>query len=189
MHHDPGHVTVFLIGAATGVIVATAVLVVSRPRVQRRMFAGPRLDAWQQARRQLGWADLWRVIWATQFNHLTSRATLAPAQLAYARYLQDAARRSIERQSRPGLWKGFRLTTAAVLGFTAIGWWATAAMQSHGSARVFPYVAAAWSACCALYTALAVPMAWRRLVKRMARLQAKIEDRYAILQTTWRPGE
>jgi hypothetical protein len=43
------------------------------------------------------------VIWATQFNHLTSRAALAAAHLAYACYLQDAAGRSIERQARPGL--------------------------------------------------------------------------------------
>lgn len=181
MHHDPAHLTAFLIGAAIGVIVATTVLVVIRPW-QRRIFAGPRLDAWQQVCRQLRWADQWRVIWATQVNHLTGRAALAHAQLVYVRYRQDAAKRSIERQSRPGLWKGFRLATAAVLGFTAIGWWATAAMQSHGSAKIFPDVAAAWSAFYALYMALALPRSWRRLAKRMARLQAKIDDRYAIQQ-------
>jgi hypothetical protein len=188
MHHDPVHVTAFLIAAAAGVIVIVA-LVVVRPRVQRRIFAGPRLDAWQQARRQLRWADQWRVIWATQFNHLTSRAALARAQLTYARYLQDAAGRAIDKQSRPGLWKGLRLTTAAGLGFTAVAYWATAATQTQGSAKIFPYAAAAWFAFYALYTALAVPRSWRRLMKRMTRLQAKIEDRYAMSQTTRRPGE
>ena len=188
MHHDSAHVTVFLIGAAAGVGV-TAILVVIVLRVQRRIFAGPRLDAWQQARRQLARADQWRVIWATQFNHLTSRAPLAHAQLAYASYLQDAAGRAIDRQSQPGLWKGLRLTTAAFLGFAALGWWAAAATQRQGSAKVLPYVLAAWFTFHALYTALAVPWSWRRLMKRMARLQAKIEDRYAILQTTARPAE
>ncbi len=129
LHHDPAQVTAFLIGAAAGVVVI-AVLVVVRPRVQRRIFAGPRLDEWQQARRQLAWADQRRVIWATQFNHPASRAALVRAQLAYARYLQDAAERTIERQSRPGGWRGLRLTTAAISGFAAISWWATAATQN-----------------------------------------------------------
>jgi hypothetical protein len=119
--HDPGHVTAFLIGAAAGVVVIVAVVVV-RPRVQRRIFAGPRLDAWHQARRQLRWADQWRVIWATRWTRTASRAGLADAQLAYARYLQDAAGRAIEKQSRSGLWKGLRLTSAALLGFSALGY-------------------------------------------------------------------
>lgn len=143
LRHDPGHVTAFLIGATAGVVVIVA-LVVVRSRVQRRIFAGPRLDAWHQARRQLRWADQWRVIWATRWTHTASRAGLAHAQLAYARYFQDAAGRAIEKQSRPGLWKGLPLTSAALLGFSALGWWATAATQSPDSAKVFPYVPGAW---------------------------------------------
>jgi hypothetical protein len=40
LHHDPGHVTAVLLGAAVGVVVIVA-LVVVRPRVERRVFAGP----------------------------------------------------------------------------------------------------------------------------------------------------
>lgn len=183
MHHDPAHVTGFLIGVAAGVVL-TAILAVIRVQVQRRIFAGPRLDAWQQARRQLGWAGQWRVIWATQFSHLTSRAALAHAQLAYARYLQDAARREIEKQSRPGLRRGRWLAAAAGFGLAATGWWAAAATPGQGPEEVVAFAAAAWLMFSALYTALALPRSWRRLMKRMARLQAKIEDRSAILQTT-----
>ena len=175
MHHDPAHVTGFLTGVAVGVVL-TAVLVVIRLQVQRRIFAGPRLDTWQQARRQLGWADQWRVIWATQFSHLTSRAALAHAQLAYARYLQDAARREIEKQSRPGLRRGSRLTAAAGFGLAAIGWWAAAAAQSHEPNKAVSFAVAAWFTFSALYTALALPRSLRRLMTRMARLEAKIED-------------
>lgn len=71
---------------------------------------------------------------------------------------------------------------------TAFAWWVTATTQNHGSAKIFLYLAASWFTCYALYTALALPRSWRRLMKRMARLQAKIEDRYAILQTTGPPA-
>jgi hypothetical protein len=53
--------------------------------------------------------------------------------------------------------EGLRLITVAGLGFTALAWWATAATQSQGSTKVFPYVAAAWFAFYALYVALAQP--------------------------------
>jgi hypothetical protein len=39
LHHDPGHVTTVLLGAAVGVVIVA--LVVVRPRVERRVFAGP----------------------------------------------------------------------------------------------------------------------------------------------------
>jgi hypothetical protein len=131
-------------------------------------FDWPPLYEWQQARRQLRLSDWRRVIWATYRHHPASRATLADAQLAYARYRQAAAQRALDR--RPG----WRAVAAVYWGVLAALWVALAA--THSQLRILSSIQAF------SYAGLAIviwmgPRSARRLVELMARLQAEIKDR------------
>ncbi len=130
-------------------------------------FDWPPLYEWQQARRQLRRIDQWRVIWATRRNHPTIQATLAGAQLTYARYLQAAAQRALDRR------RGLRVSLAAYLGIVAAGNAVIAATQSQQ--RITGSVAAAWFAISALWALAVDPWLLRRQIERMARLGAEIE--------------
>jgi hypothetical protein len=173
VHHDPGQVDA-IIGAAVVVLVLTVVAFVIHPWVRGRFFAGPRLDKWQEARRRLSRADQWRVIWQTRRNYPASRVALADAQLAYARYLQDAAERS------PWLrWRWLRVGLPAYFGVLAVFAAGGTITQGQSSQeRLTDTVLAAGFAMSALTGAL-VPRSMRRLIKRMARLLQEIEDRHA----------
>jgi hypothetical protein len=102
-------------------------------------FDWPPLYEWQQARRPLRPTDQWRVIWATDRNHPAGRATLADAQLAYARYRQTRARRALNRR-RPG----WRVGALVLQGIVVAGFAALAA--AHSEQRVFYTLLAAGNA-------------------------------------------
>jgi hypothetical protein len=97
--HDPAQA--FLIAALAAVGLAMLVPLIIYLRNKLFFFDWPPLYEWQQARRQLHRIDQGRVIWATYRHHPASRATLADAQLAYARYRQASAQRALDRR-RPG---------------------------------------------------------------------------------------
>jgi hypothetical protein len=170
VHHHPIHVIGILIGS----VVVGALCGVLGSWIGRRLFAGPRLEAWRDARRHLIWADQWRVVWATSWHRPVSRSALADAQLAYAGYFQDMARRSPllrRRWVRVGLPAGY--------GLAAAGFVAAAITQSHGQQRGFDTRMAALFAVLALNFALVMPWLLRRRNERMARLLVAIKDRYA----------
>ncbi len=148
MDHDPAQVTVFLIAALATVVLGILVALI-RPMVRKLFFFDwPPLYEWQQARRQLRRTDQWRVIWATRRSHLISGATLADAQLAYARYRHASAQRSAQRLLRR---RGLRVSLAAISVVFAGSWAVAAAAQSQQ--RITDSVAAAGAAMAALVTA------------------------------------
>ena len=82
-----------------GIIVVFAVLsflaaLVIAMRGRRKVFAGAARDAWERARRDLSHDDEFRVRRATMRRRPVDDAALAPAQLAYSRYVQYTAERS-----------------------------------------------------------------------------------------------
>jgi hypothetical protein len=171
--HDPAQVTVFLIAVLATVVLGILVALI-RPMVRKLFFFDwPPFYEWQQARRQLRRTDQWRVIWATRRSHPVSGATLADAQLAYARYRHASAQRSAQRLRRR---RGRRVSLAAISVVFAGSWAVAAAAQSQQ--RITDSVAAAGAAMATLAGALD-PWSVRRLIKRMARLQREIEDRHA----------
>ena len=135
-------------------------------------FDWPPLYEWEQARRQLRLGDRWRVIWATYRHHPASRAALAGAQVAHARYRQAAAQRGLNRQ-RPGR----RAVGMVYCGVLAAVWAALAAAYSQQ--RILYSVQAACFAGLALVSGLDLDRRTaRRQAELMARLQAEIENRY-----------
>lgn len=163
MDRDPARA--FLIAALATVVLGILVALI-RPWVQQLFFFDwPPLYEWQQARRQLRRIDQWHVIWATRRNHPIGRARLADAQLAYVRYLQAGAQRSLHR-------RGLRVGLAAIFIVNA-GSWAVAA--AHSQQRIADSVLAACFAICALGWGLVVPRSEKRLTERMARLRAETE--------------
>jgi hypothetical protein len=90
-----GHDVALLVGiivlfAALSFLAALAIAVWGR----RRVFAGAARDAWEQARRDLSRGDEFQVRRATIRRRPVDHAALAPAQLAYSRYVQYTAERS-----------------------------------------------------------------------------------------------
>ena len=82
-----------------GIIVLFAALsflaaLVIAMRGRRKVFAGDARCAWERARRDLSRGDEFQVRRATMRRRPVDRATLAPAQLAYSRYVQYTAERS-----------------------------------------------------------------------------------------------
>ncbi len=175
MHHDPSWETAFLIAAlvVVGVIILVALL---WPLANKLFFFDwPPLYEWQQARRPLRRIDQWRVIWATDRNHLVGRAELADAQLAYARYRQARAQRALDRQRRRRGWQVVALVLQgiAVAGFTALA-------AAHSRQRVVYSLLAAGQALGILGNVLESSRSLSRRVERMARLQTQIKDRIYV---------
>jgi hypothetical protein len=174
VHHDLSWETAFLIGAlvVVGVVILVALL---WPLANKLFFFDwPPLYEWQQARRPLRRIDQWRVIWATDRNHLVGRAALADAQLAYARYCQARTQRALDRQRRR---RGWRLG-ALVLQGIAVGFTALAA--AHSQQRVLYSLLAAGQALGVLGNVLESSRSLSRRVERMARLQTQIKDRIYV---------
>ncbi len=175
MHHDPSWETAFLIAAlvVVGVIILVALL---RPLASKLFFFDwPPLYEWQQARRPLRRIDQWRVIWATDRNHLVDRAELADAQLAYARYRQARAQRALDRQRRRRGWQ----VVALVLQGIAVAPFAALAV-AHSQQRVVYSLLAAGQALGILGSVLESSRSLSRRVERMARLQTQIKDRIYV---------
>lgn len=168
MDHDPAQV-LFIAALAAGLVILVPVIIYLRNKLF--FFDWPPLYEWQQARRQLRRIDQGRVIWATYRHHPASRAMLADAQLAHARYRQASAQRALDRR-RPGR----RVAAAALGGVLAAGCAALAVTNSQQ--RIVFIWAAAGYASSALGPLVEGPRTLKRLTERMARLQAEIQDCY-----------
>lgn len=167
MHPDLAQVLLIAVLAAAGLVILIPLIIYLRNKLFR--FDWPPLYEWQQARRQVRLIDRVRVVWATYRHHPASRATLADAQLAHARYRQAAAQRALDRR-RPGR----SVVAAAGLSVLAACWVALAA--THHQLQVLY-----WSAASYAFMALGIglePWSLRRLTQRMTRLQTQIEDRH-----------
>jgi hypothetical protein len=162
-----------VLGVIVGAALACAVIVLVGVRMQRRIFAGEPLDQWQRARRKLSFADQWRVTWATARRRPTDRAELAPAQVACARFRQDAAERSPLMRRR---WARIALPAAYCLPALV---YLVAAFIEHGQQRVFSIAMAVLFAAIGVGWAFLIPRSLRRLPDQMTRLRSRIEDRYA----------
>jgi hypothetical protein len=160
----------FIAALAAGLVILIPVIVFLRNTLFFYDWRPP-LYEWQQACRQLRRIDQGRVIWATYRHHPASRAMLADAQLAYARYCQARAQRALDRR-RPGR----RVAAAASFGVLAAGSAAIAATNSQQ--RIALTLGAAGYAMSALSLLLGGPRSLKRGTERMARLQAEIQDRY-----------
>jgi hypothetical protein len=167
VHHDPAEAFLIAALAAVGLIILIPLTICLRNKLF--FFDWPPLYEWQQARRQLHRIDRGRVIWATYRHHPASHATLADAQLAYARYRQAAAQRALDRR-RPGR----RVAAAAFFGVLAAGSAALAA--THSQQRIAFIWGAAGYAMSALAPLVEGPRSLKRGTERMARLQAEIQD-------------
>jgi hypothetical protein len=167
--HDPAQAFLIAVLAAVGLAILVPLIIYLRNKLF--FFDWPPLYEWQQARRQLHRIDQGRVIWATYRHHPASGATLADAQLAYARYRRALAQRALDRR-RPGR----RVAAAAFFGVLAAGCAALAATNSQQ--RIVFIWAAAGYASSALGQLVEGPRTLKRLTGRMARLQAEIQDCY-----------
>ena len=166
MHQDPAQPFLIAALATLGLVILVPLIIYLRNKLF--FFDWPPLYEWQQARRQLHRIDQGRVMWATYRHHPASRATLADAQLAYARYRQAAAQRALDRE-RP-----WRRVAAAFFGVLAAGSAAFAAM--HSQQRIIFILGASGYAIGALGPLLEGPRSLKRLTERMAQLQAEIQD-------------
>ena len=169
MHHDPAQAFLVAALAAVGLVILVPLIIFLRNKLF--FFDWPPLYEWQQARRQLHRIDRGRVIWATYRHHPASRATLADAQLAYARYRQATAQRALDRR-RPGR----RVAAAAFFGVLAAGSAALAA--THSQQRTVFIWGAAGYAFSALGPLVEGRRSLKRLTERMAQLHAEIQDCY-----------
>jgi hypothetical protein len=161
------------IGVLFGGVLVLAVIVAVAVIVQRRRLAGEELDEWRSIRRQLSPADRRRVTFATVRRQLVDRADLAQAQVACARMRRIAAERAPFAHNR---W--LRVAFPAFYGIGTL-WYVVTAVTEHGSQRVlFIAVAVIFAACCVMW-ATVVPRSLRTQADRMARLQRRIEERYA----------
>ena len=167
MDHDLVQLVLIAALAAVGLVILVPLIVTVVHKLF--FFDRPELYEWQQARRQLHRLDQGRVIWATNRQRPAGRAGLAEAQLAYARYRQDVARRALRRGRRRG-----RLAAMIWNGVVAAGYAALAGAATQSQLRILGIVAAGSFAGNALTIALA-PRSSRRQIERMARLQAEIE--------------
>lgn len=147
--------------------------VLVRSRARELYFAGPYLDEWEQARRHLHRADQRRVIRATRRNRPASRDTLADAQLAYVRYLHDAARRTLGAPR----WRR-AVTPTIFLVWAGLAIWA-AVISTVPPVRIAQSIVAAWLAINALGQLLTAHRAAQRQAERMARLETQIQARHA----------
>ena len=160
--------------AASLVVLAVAValgLYFGR-RLRRRLFAGPVLDRWEEARSQLGAADRLRVWWATTRRRPVRRPALAPAQLA----LSALSKLIAERSPLLHQW-WLRIGLPALYGLSAaIG--ILNAVTVGGQQGIVLGMAAGVMAVTALLWVIAVPRSLRRQPARMDELQARIRQRY-----------
>ncbi len=170
-HHLDLAVFAIVLGSA---IVMTVLAVGIGLRLRRGKFGGPARDQWQAARRRLSWNDQYRVWWATARRRPTGSAELAPAQLAYARYVRDFGQRSPAMTSR---W--FRAGLAGLYAVLAVFWLAVAVGQ--GQMRAFHWILGGLYAVTGLLWVLLVPWSMARLPGRMDRLQKQIHDRHGEL--------
>lgn len=170
MHHDLARLLLITAFTAAGlvILVPPGVYLVHK----LFFFDWPPLYEWQQARRQLRLSDRWRVIWATYRHHPASRAVLAGAQVAHARYRQAVAQRALDRQ-RPG----WRAVATVYCGVLAALWAALAA--THSQQQILYSIQAVCFAGLALSNGLG-PRTARRQAELMARLQAEIKDRIHV---------
>jgi hypothetical protein len=147
--------------------------VLVRSRARELHFGGPHLDEWEQARRHLHRADQWRVTRATRRDRPASRETLADAQLAYVRYLHDAAQRTLGAPR----WRRAVMPTIFLV-FAGVFVW-MAVISTVGPVRIAQSMVAAWLAVIALGQLLTAHRAAQRQAGRMARLETQIQARHA----------
>lgn len=166
MHHIDVAVE---LGVVAGFVAGAFLTVAAR----RRVFAGEALNRWLQTRRRLGLADRWRVSWATTRRRPIGRADLAPAQLAFVEWRQDAAKRAPLLRKR---W--LRAGLPVIYGCAALCY-VIAAVAERGGLRVYDVVLGVLFLAVCLLWAVAVPRSVRREPERMARLRRRIDDRYA----------
>jgi len=95
VRHDA--TTIILVTALFAFIVSGSAMLIGL-RFRRKLFAGPAREAWDQARHGLTRGEQLRVQRATKRRHPVSRAALAPAQLAFSRFVEDVAERSPMRR-------------------------------------------------------------------------------------------
>jgi hypothetical protein len=155
------------------IILILALVVVVTVVVQRRRLSGDEFDEWRRIRRQLSPADRRRVVFATGRQRLVDRADLAQAQVAFARVRQVSAERAPYVRNA---W--LQIAFPAFYGIAALGDVA-AAVTEQGSQRVLSFAVAAIFAACGVMWATFIPRSLRTQADRMARLQRRIEERYA----------
>lgn len=173
MHHGHSVAAAVTITAAAVVLclIVMGVAVGVALRMRRRVFAGLAMDEWQRARQRLNWADRWRVGWATMRRRPVDRAELALAQLARARFAQDAAGRSLTKFRFRWLWRALAIGYA-VLG---AGWIIEGAVGSR--TRIFHITLGVLSAALSLGWAV-LPRSVARQPARMRELRAEIVRRH-----------
>jgi hypothetical protein len=152
------------------VVLSTGAALVTALRRRRKLFAGSARDDWERARRDLSYADQLQVRRATMRRRPVDHAALAPAQLAYSRYVQHVAERSPLRR-RPVL-----AALCVIYGGNAVLQLVLAVTETD--------LRAVHLVCGAGFAALTVtygPLISRSLVeqpRRMRRLRALVRERY-----------
>jgi hypothetical protein len=178
VHH--GHsvaVDVTIIAAAVVVcLIVMGIAVSVGLRMRRRVFSGLAMDEWERARQRLSWADQWHVGWATMRRRPVDRVELALAQLARARFAQEAAERWLTRRRR--LW----IVPMIIYAVEGAWWIIMGVLESN--ARIFHLVLGALFAALALLWLFAVPRSVARQPARMRELRAEIVRRHGRMPGT-----
>jgi hypothetical protein len=148
----------------------SAVIMRRQLRVLSASFAGPQRDAWNLLRHDLSRADQLHVTWSTSRRRPVSRAYLAPAQLVYTRYAQDAAERSPLNNARRRFW---RTVPMAVIGGADVCFAATAT-----PVNIFNLAIGSWITFMAGVSALRVPRMRRDRPRQLLNLRRQIRATY-----------